>query len=795
MKKQLSGLINKFKSNSKWQKLNFALVVVVVYLISFPGIEPVLTKGLDSSYFWALNNLFAENISAFNNIVFTFGPLGFLKSPLPYANNLLWFIFVISLFKLFFIGLFLFIGRISNKKHFAAHVLLVFILSFIIEIDFLITAVTALALMIHYSKQQAIWYVLAVFSATVGLYIKSSIGIISFSVFYSYLLIDTSLNKNLIKNFIVALSGVVVIFVAGIAITGAIGSTTGYLEGIFMFIASDLSASAIYVDNNWWLLSTAFIVFVGIPFIIKKKEIWILYAMFLFSFFAVWKHSMTREDIYHARAMLFYLILFGAFQVVIIKKVLFKHVLMLVLLVNLYYANLRNTASYRQLSVRIGGINNFTKSVLTYDKFKLTAAEKSKQNIYMLKLDDSLRNVIDDLGIDVYPWNLNYIAANKFNWTIRPTLQELPYNTYLDQLNAQHFNSRKKPDFVIWHTTTDYRGIELAATDDRYILHSEPKTAVAILNNYKIVHKQKEFVLMQKTTKNFSETNTKKAINTEWGKWIDVPYYDDGILRAKLYSSTNAIGKIKSVLYKEAACYIEYILSDSSRQKFRIVRNTAPNGLWINPFLLNFSDSLQPPLAKKIRFITKEPQFMHNDIRIEWITNAVRTSETHSNKYNQTLNLFGKTAQSSSSIIFYSKNSFENEQSYWSYIQEKITEKNTYEGRKAVLVKAGEYSPTFRMQLDSTHKLKNRAVAASLQASFDIPNNANLIIAIDYNDKNYMWEAETFANSYNSQQWNYIQLKRKINKDIPAGAWLGIYVWNNGENNVIIDNFEVRITE
>ncbi len=63
------------------------LVSLILLVITFPHINPVFSTGLDSPYFWAINWLSGSNISSFGEIVFPYGPLGFLIKPLAISNN------------------------------------------------------------------------------------------------------------------------------------------------------------------------------------------------------------------------------------------------------------------------------------------------------------------------------------------------------------------------------------------------------------------------------------------------------------------------------------------------------------------------------------------------------------------------------------------------------------------------------------------------------------------------------------------------------------------------------------
>ena len=61
--------------------LSLFIYSLVVVLFTFPFIATVIEPGLDPSYMWAFNHFFANGIQFGKDVVFTYGPFGFIKKP------------------------------------------------------------------------------------------------------------------------------------------------------------------------------------------------------------------------------------------------------------------------------------------------------------------------------------------------------------------------------------------------------------------------------------------------------------------------------------------------------------------------------------------------------------------------------------------------------------------------------------------------------------------------------------------------------------------------------------------
>jgi hypothetical protein len=97
------------------------------------------------------------------------------------------------------------------------------------------------------------------------------------------------------------------------------------------------------------------------------------------------------------------------------------------------------------------------------------------------RLPGSMRRIIGEASVDVYPWNASYVRANQLTWVNRPLPASFnAYTPALDVLNATFFRSDRRPAFLIWHSSLG----GLLSIDDRHLFWDEPRTLQAIVDHY-----------------------------------------------------------------------------------------------------------------------------------------------------------------------------------------------------------------------------------------------------------------------------------------------------------------------
>jgi len=571
-----------------------SLLFIIIFILSFPKIGGPVSAGLGPSFEFALNYFFLKHIQMGRDIIFTYGPLGFLIFPKPVGHNLLISVIVISLLKIAFLLSFLYLHFLIKKPNtFLSKLgfLVIFaILSFFIDFGSILVFLTASLLLLYAETKSKYFIVLAIAISSFSLLVKPSYGIISILLVTSYSIINYLQFKN-IKRLLLIHLGIVLSFIfEWVMIYQGLSGIVDYWYGTLELSFGNSSAMAMSLEDNWILLSIFFLIYFYLVFTVKEKRIFILYGMFLLPSFAFFKYAFTRVD--HIHYFFFYIIFFYCLVFACLRE--FKMRVFLIVLISLcvFFANMKYVRREIRLSraklYAINGLKHFEASILNLEDYEKVLLETSRSNLGNKVLEKNVLQIIGSHPVDTYPWETTYVAANNLNWQPRPVFQSyVAYTPWLDKKNAVFFNSPKSPKFIIWDVKN--RLSEVESIDGRYLLNDEPLTIYQIINRYRLIYRGKNIVLFEKSfTHHLKEPRLIAYEKSQWGKWIKVPFIGHGITRARINVSRKFIGSLKRFLYKEEEFFIEYKLEDGDIKKYRLVIDNAVSGVWINPFIVKF---------------------------------------------------------------------------------------------------------------------------------------------------------------------------------------------------------------
>ena len=244
---------------------------------------------------------------------------------------------------------------------------------------------------------------------------------------------------------------------------------------------------------------------------------------------------------------------------------------------------------------------------------------QSNKNIACQKLPAQVRKEIGNSTVDIYPLDYTIIAANKLYWQPRVVIQSYAaYTSWLDAKDAQHFNSNKSPEYLIWQPNPTHRPqrSDFSSIDDRYLLNDEPQTLVQLLKNYEYYYSDEKFIIVKKRTNSISNTSVcYKQVATTWNEWVDVPSFNGNLVRAKLNFDKTFLQRVKSFLYKDEQFWICMKLKNGAIHKYTIVPKNAVDGLWINPYLYMQNESYE---VEKIMFTCSQKNILTDNLTIVW---------------------------------------------------------------------------------------------------------------------------------------------------------------------------------
>ena len=596
-------------------KIESIIFSIFLCIITFPLLDTVIMPGLDSSYLYALNYLFAFKFEVLKNIRFLYGPFGFLYHPLPVKNNLLYGILFNFILR-FIVSFYLFELIKIKKANLKLGVIIIWLLLLILDLPTLFYSLIVSLILIYEENKNTKNIIIASFVSVFGLFIKYNIGIMSFLFIGVYLIYDLIKTKKIkFSLYIISLAVISIVLLWLILFK----TTNGLFSSIQDFLISgsgNSSALSLNPKNNWILLIFFFLCFILTPILNNTKESKFLLFIFILPLFLTFKYAFAREDHCHV-IYLYYFILFFIFIFFIYVKPIKNYIIILLFLLPiLLYKNIMSLNKESDIDDRIHlmGINNFTKSIFKYNEFKQEQIKESQRFLKKVMISDSVKKLIKNSTIDCYPFQLSYAIFNNLNYTPRPVFSGgslyLPYK--IDKENADFIESDKSTNFIIW--TSGLNGI-----DTRYDLNTEPLTVLSLLKNYTIIYNDSNFHLLKRIDNtNISNSNIVKSENAEFNNWITVPAII-GIIKAKIEFKRTLLGSLKTSFYKEEEYYIEYLLKSGLIKKHRFSFDNSASGLWISPYLNDINNELKGEEVSKIRFSHADKDFLiHKSFIVNW---------------------------------------------------------------------------------------------------------------------------------------------------------------------------------
>jgi hypothetical protein len=218
--------------------------------------------------------------------------------------------------------------------------------------------------------------------------------------------------------------------------------------------------------------------------------------------------------------------------------------------------------------------------------FQLARASSSPQNDYAKALDDIRKfspvPVVHGT-VDVYPWNQAIATAYDLPYRPRPVFQS--YGAYLPELarlNAAHLLSPDAPDTILFGVTNDSVGLRhFPAFDDGF---SWPQ----LLTLYDIRGSSSGFLVLHKLDHPRDYRLVPIANRSaELNQPIDVPTTEAGPIWAQITVQPSAQGKLLSMLYKDPELWMTVVTRDGQSQRLRFIAGAAEAGFVLSPAVLD----------------------------------------------------------------------------------------------------------------------------------------------------------------------------------------------------------------
>jgi hypothetical protein len=224
-------------------------------------------------------------------------------------------------------------------------------------------------------------------------------------------------------------------------------------------------------------------------------------------------------------------------------------------------------------------------------------------------------------GVDVYPWELTYIPANDLVWRPSLVLQHYQTDTHsLDQTMADRLGSQSGPSALL---------MEFTGLSGRHMLLDTPAVFRQVLSGYELVETDYSRNLLwvrRRTNAPASAANARMMGSTRirFGDWVTPPECS-GKLFGQFFMRPNALGSARQLLWKTPAVYLRLEYENAETAEFRILPSTAPGGLLINYVprtLQDLADLIEGHAFHKVRrfqFFGPGTSSYRQEFDVNWI--------------------------------------------------------------------------------------------------------------------------------------------------------------------------------
>ena len=779
-------MVAEFLKQNRNKNIVLIIMALIIAVFSFPEISLDFDIGIDPPLKWLYNHLFSSDLSLGRDIIFPHGPLAFFMYPL--ADNFILSVIVTLILQVAFVfQLFHLIDAEKWQEWLLTAVLAWFIFS-LSNFNQLILSNISIAYLLFLRNETQLPKFWGIVLTAFAFYVKAYVAIISGTLTFSILAIHLFQHKNY-KQTLVDLSvllGTMLLF--WFLMYRQLGGFINYCIGMTHLAGDNSAAAAFHPTNNWWLVVPFLVIVVLIPFLQNNREGKMFGFLFALSFFAAWKYGMAREDYYHVRTYLFFIVISMILFLVYNRRNLMVNIFVILLATVLFAVNMKNVENPQPISISYSGFKNFVQFVSSFQEIKDKSERQNTENMACNRLPEAIRNQIGDKSVDIYPWDYTIVAANRLNWKPRPVIQSYAaYTSWLDKKNAVHFRSNSAPEYFIFginNITTDPNGFKLESIDNRYLLNDEPQTLIELIRNYERIYCDRNFLVYRKRNQALEiRSVVKKSQSAQWNEWISVPADANQFIRLKLHSDRSFSGKLKSFLFKDELYYMYFKTKDGSTLKYRIVPQNAVDGVWISPFYTSAGDPSPSKIITEVLLTCSDKKRTKNPFTFEW--------EYFDTGLKVINDFFGKDSVKILEVYVDEKFDLESDNPYWSGFNAQKVINDAVNHQKLYLVEPEAFSPAFKLAVDSLIKLPV-SIRVECWLKTDRDAHSSLVIETENAAGEKNWQGiEINRQIVDEDELN--QVFNSVDVNLPFRK-VTVYIWNNGKKPVFISSINIKMT-
>ncbi len=202
-----------------------------------------------------------------------------------------------------------------------------------------------------------------------------------------------------------------------------------------------------------------------------------------------------------------------------------------------------------------------------------------------------IRSAVGNSRIDVITWEQGIVLLNSLNSGRRPIfLSHAAFSPMVEHLNEAYFLGAQAPEFVL---------LKLDSMDHRLPLSEDGLTMIVLLQHYRPKLMERGFLLLQRDPQAVVPP-TASAGRTHVMQ-LGTPLRVDELpppATVEIHLDLNAFGKLYTLFFREPTLKMTLQTDDGREQTFRLIRQTAGAGFVLSPVLQSATDWVRLYLAK-----------------------------------------------------------------------------------------------------------------------------------------------------------------------------------------------------
>jgi hypothetical protein len=578
--------------------LAFALLELVAWMPTFyiPSDAKSLSQfRIDFSTEFLIPYFFEKGAQFGKDIIFSYGPLGFIKYSKYHPATYHWMLFGQILLSIIFVAS---TWRLIPKDRGNFFVLLMgmFLCSVIMimlarrafpQDSFLLSFIILSVISFYFveGRKISVTYLSLLFASALTTLIKVSLFSVVFTVILIISISEIFDKKRLPLSIFLFLGAFLLLWVIS---KQNVLNLFEYLKGLSHVVGGYTDAMSNGAPRGDRLIAiilyclSGSLLIVFLFFILKpKKRLLNLLPISAITLilFVIFKHSFVRHDTHHATeasSMLIFLVfilvaLSRNFNLKDIAVKIFCIYVLISVIAGFYILNkcvgMKYSNQLKHLKGQIEGIKLVVQGTNFRQDF---VAEKEA----IKKL--SCLPVIDE-SVDLYPDNLSIVIGADLHYKPRPAIiSHGAYASYLSRLDAEHLKGNDAPQVILFWVAT---------IDGRYPSIDDSLSWPEIWTKYRLDGKTNEYLILRRSNTPSSYSIVKvKELDAKFGDIISTPDIN-GLIWAEIEIKHTLIGRLMRFLFKLPRLYVRVNLMDGQEKMFRIIPEMVRTGFLLSPLV------------------------------------------------------------------------------------------------------------------------------------------------------------------------------------------------------------------